>query len=257
MGTMGLKREDAGAGGGIEGAAATIETAIFVDDFNYGNPSMAKQAALFVNFEIDGFDKAWAQNYTLGKAPAYELQDDGYTIKGKLNTSSVAFKFFDAFQKACEDQGLNVDDYLEGSSVKGLNGLRVRLTKVPYETAGGDPKEAIVVGSILTDEPAAKKGRSNGRTGSVAGTGRTNGAAAAPKTVDVSDATEEVIVGLLDTTPVIKKGDLPQLVAAAAKKDPNVKLMTQQCFKESWLGDAERPWEFDRKSGRLKAREDE
>lgn len=250
MGTMGLKREDAGAGGGIEGAAATIETAIFVDDFNYGNPSMAKQAALFVNFEIDGFDKAWAQNYTLGKAPAYELGDDGYTIKGKLNTGSVAYRFFDAFQKACEDQGLNVDDYLEGSSVKGLNGLRVRLTKVPYETAGGDPKEAIVVGSILTDEAPAKKAIP------VNGNSKERKSFARP-VVDVSDATEAVIVGLLDATPVIKKGDLPQLVAAAAKKDPNVKAMTQQCFKESWLADEARPWTYDRRAGRLKAKEDE
>ncbi len=234
MNNMSLLKKDAASGGGIEGAFATLETVRFVDDFDYGGRVSDKQAAIFVNYEIDGRDKPWAQHFSLGKAAQYQVSDDGYSIKGKLNKSSVAAVFLGAFEDAVAKQGLDIDTYF-GDGVEALNGLRVRLTNVSYETPSGDKKDAICVGEIVVDEPAVAK----------------KGAAKAAASVD--DITETVIQELLSETSPLKKADLPQLVAASAKGNPNVKAMTQLCFKEAWLADEARPWSYDRKAGKLKA----
>lgn len=255
---MSLRTSEAVDGGGVEGALATLETVRFVDDFNYGGRTKDYQAAIFVNLVIDGMDKPWPQNYALGKAVNYEVSEDGYSIKGKLNRSSVAASFLGALETAIAAAGLNEDDYL-GETVEPLNGLRVRLTNIKYTNpVSGDIKDQIVVGSIVTDEPK-QKGRAK-----IQVTTRTSPSGnkfnyhkpdpePVKAAVDVTGETEDIILGLLHETPIIKKGDLPQLVAAAAKSNPNVRAIMQQCFKETWLGEESRPWSFDRKTGRLKA----
>lgn len=234
-----LRRKDATAGGGIDGATAVISEAEFVQEFDYGGRQSKTVAALRIVFDIEGFDKPWEQHYSVGPSDRWEVQDNGDSIKsmGKgagLNSSSNAFRFFDAFETACEASEKNPDDYLGEGSVAPLRGLGVRLGNIDYETAGGDPKKLIVVTAVL-DEPAKGKGKPT-----------------APKTADVEGDLETVISELLEDTPTIKKGDLAQLVAQAAKKHPAVKAMTQLAFKEAWLGDENRPWEYDRKAGKLK-----
>ena len=240
---MSMRREDATAGGGIDGAMATIKEIGYVSKFDYGGRQSKTQAALRVVYAIDGMEKPWEQHYTLGASSRYEVADDGYSVEGKLNENSGAFRFFDNLQTAVEEQKLDLGTYC-GDSVEPLEGARVQLKNVEYETVGGDTKKAPVIAAI---EEAAKNGKkANG-----------SGKGASKATADPAMETEAYIVALLDEDSPIKKADLPQLVQQAAKKNPNLKAITQQCFKEAWLYDDARPWDSDRKKGRIAKKEED
>lgn len=239
------RRENATSGGGIDGASATISEIGYVADFDYGGRQSKTQAALRVVYDIDDMDKPWEQHYTLGASGRYTVAKDGYSVEGSLNKQSGAYRFFDHLQTAVEAQGLDMDTYL-GESVEPLEGARVKLKNAEYETVGGDSKRAPVIAEIIVEE---KKGKAKGGAGKPAGK--------PAKTVDPADAAEAFIQELLTETSPIKKGDLPSLLSQAAKKDPNAKAIVQMAFKEAWLYGEDRPWDSDRKKGKIALREAE
>jgi hypothetical protein len=234
------RRENATEGGGIDGALATIKEIGYVQEFTYGGRQSKPQAALRVVFDIDDMEKPWEQHYTLGASSRYEVASDGYSVEGTLNKQSGAYRFFDHLQAAVEADSLDMDTYL-GESVEPLEGLRVRLKNVEYQTVGGEDKRAPVIAAIIEEDKKAKG----------------KGGKAAAKSVDPADEAEALIEELLSEKSPIKKGDLPTLLGQAAKKSPNVKAIVQQAFKESWLFSEDRPWDSDRKKGVVKVREDD
>lgn len=251
-GGLSLRTKDATSGGGTEGALATISEIGFVDEFTYGGRQKDKpQAAIGVVYTIDGFQKPWDQHFTVGPSDKYEVVSDGDGIRstGKatgLNDKSAAYAFFAAIEKAAEASNVDIDELLPNddgyTSVRPLEGRRVRLTNIKFTTVGGDVKELVVPGEFVDDEPATK-GKSNGK------------AAKASSSESVEEKTEAAISKLLEDSPV-KKGDLANEVFGANRKDPDVKAMMNLCFKDAWISSDDRPWDFDKKKGVLKARED-
>jgi hypothetical protein len=244
-----LRTQDATSGGGIEGALATIAEIGFVDEFTYGGRQKDKpQAALCVKYEIEGFDKPWEQNYTLGPSEKYEVVADGDGIRsvGKqagLNKNCSAFKFFEALEAAAGD---DLDELIpeiedeEGCySVRPLEGRQVRLTNAKFKTVSGDEKDLPVIASLEEGDAPAKsaKGKSSAKGG------------------NLDAKTEAAVSALLEDNTSIKKGDLANMIFAENKKDADVKAMMQLCFKDSWVADESRPWTYDKKKGVLKATE--
>ena len=242
-GGMSLRSKDAVSGGGTEGALATIAEIGFIDEFTYGGRHKDKpQAALRVQYDIDGMDKPWIDNYTCGPTERYEVVADGDGIKstGKaegLNKNSTAFKFFEALEAAAESSGLDIDELTPeldegGHSVRPLEGRRVRLTNVKFETVGGDTKDLVVIGSFEDEAPAKGKGTKPAGKSSV------------------EDETRTIVESLLDANKSIKKADLGNLVYREDRKNPKIKDMMQLCFKDSFLASC---GEYDSKRGVLKA----
>lgn len=246
-----LRKADQTKGGGPR--QATITDIRFVDDFNYGGKQDKDSAALYVEFEIDGFKKPWDANMTVGPAEAWELVDDGDAIKrsngkdGGLNESSNAGRFMGALCDAIEAQGLDFDEVLPDNTVRALRGARVTVEKLEYQTVGGDDKDMFVIESIVElGGTSSKKGaKDKSKMGSVKG---------GPS---VEEKTEAAILELLEEKSPIKKGDLPTLVSSAVKKDPDAKAITQLAFKDSFVFAEDRPWDSDKKKGTLKKREDD
>lgn len=258
-GGLSLRAKDVTKGGGTEGALATLATIGFVDEFTYGGRQKDKpQAALNVIYEIDGFPKPWDQNFTIGPSEKYKVIEDGDGIRstGKgtgLNEKCAAAAFFRALEAAAEEAGLDLDELLPeidggGNSVRPLEGRRVTLTNVKFETVGGDIKELIVIGSF-PEEAAPAKG-SKGAAGKPAGRTSSKGGPS------IEEATATAVAALLADKSPIKKGDLANLVYGDNKKDANVKAMMNLCFKESFLAAEGQPWEYDKKRGVLKAVEE-
>jgi hypothetical protein len=248
-----LRTADATSGGGIEGATATISEIGFVGEFTYGGRQKDKpQAALRVEYTIDGFDKPWEQNYTLGPAEKYEVVSDGDGIisTGKqsgLNKKCSAFAFFSALETAAEEGGLDLDDLLPSEdgvqSVRPLEGRTVRLTNAKFETVSGDTKDLPVIGAFEGDA-APKKGKS-----------KSNGKA---KGGDIEGDTEAAVLALLeDAGKPIKQTALSNDIYAANRKNPNAKAMMELGFKKSWVFDDARPWDSDTKKGTIAAREED
>ena len=244
-----LRTADATDGGGIEGALATITEIEFVSKFTYGGRQKDKpQAALRVEYKIEGFDKPWEQHHTVGPTEKYEVVADGDGIKalGKqtgLNKKSSAFAFFNAVETAAEQAHLDLDELLPEiddenvHSIRPLEGRQVRLTNIKFETVGGDTKDLPVIASFETKEQSA---RGNGKSSASRGAG------------GVETKTEEAVKALLEAQTSVKKGDLSDLVYQENKKDKDVRAMMQLCFKESWLSDEARPWSYDKKKGILR-----
>ena len=246
-----LRTKDAVDGGGTEGALAAITEIGFVEGFTYGGRQKDKpQIALHVVYAIEGFDKPWDQNYTVGPEDRYELVEDGDGVRGLgkaagLNRKSTAYAFFAALEAAAESSDVDLDDLLpeidgeDVQSVRPLEGRQVRLTNAKFETVSGDTKDLVVIGSFVSDEaPPAKAARGGKKTGS--------------KNVEAD--TEAAIEALLaDADNPVKKGEVPNLIYAADRKNPNIRAMMQVAFKESWLADEDRPWTYDKKRGVLKA----
>ncbi len=259
-GGLSLRTADATKGGGTEGALATITEINFVDEFTYGGRQKDNpQAALNVVFEIEGFEKPWDQNYTIGPSDKYEVIEDGDGIRSKgkgtgLNEKCSAYAFFAALEAAAAESDEDLDELLPeidggGNSVRPLEGRQVRLTNVKFETVGGDKKELIVIGSFEAEDAAPAKGKGgSGKAASVKGAKSKGGPSLDDKTIDAIKAL------LADKSP-IKKGDLANLVYQDNKKDADVKAMMNLCFKESFLAEDGRPWEYDKKRGVLKATE--
>lgn len=242
-----LRTKDATEGGGIEGAMATVAEIGFVDEFTYGGRQKDRpQAALRVEYHIEGFQKPWEQHYSLGPSDKYEVVLDGYgvTSTGKqqgLNKKSSAFAFFSALEEAAQDQIEDLCPEEDGVfSVKPLEGIRVRLTNAKFTTVSGDTKDLVVIGSIEEDAPAPAKGR---------------GGKAAASDFDVEDYTENAIVALLEDKSPLKKSDLANMVFQADRKHPQIKAAMQLALKDVWVFGDDRPWDADRKKGTIRARE--
>lgn len=243
-----LRKADRTTGGNSR--EATITQLKFVDDFDYGGRQKKVQTALYYEYEIDGFQKPWDGHAAVGPATQWEVVDGGDGIRkanGKdegLNENCVADKWFAAVEAAVEAQGLDIDDVLPDNTLVALRGARVLLKDAKYETVGGDEKEIKVIDQIL-ELGNAKKTAKGGKA-------KAGGAA---KSVDIEAAAENVILELLQEKSPLKKADLPTLIAGAAKKDPNVKAMTQLAFKDAWVFGEDRPWDSNRKKGTIETRE--
>lgn len=254
--TFSVRTKDATQGGGIEGALATITEIGYVDEFTYGGRQKDKpQAALRVVYAVDGMDKPWEQNHSVGPTEKYEVVLDGYGIRsaGKqkgLNTKCSAFAFFAALETACEESGIDIDELIPEEdgvySVEPLEGRRVTLTNTKFETVGGDKKDLPVIASFITEE--AKPGKSNGKANGKSGSKQL--------AISVDEKLEIAILAILANQPSIKKANLSNLVFADNKKDADVKAMMNLSFKDTWLADEARPFDFDRKKGVLTAKED-
>lgn len=241
-----LRKADQTQGGGAR--QATITEIAFVDDFDYGGRQSKAQAALKVVFEIDGFQKPWDQHCTVGPAEAWEVTDDGYGIArssgkaGGLNDSSNAGRFLGAAEDAAVAGSLDLDDVFVDNTVRALEGARVNIEKLKYETVGGDEKEMFVIESFIELGGTSKKAKKGGGT-------KAGG--------NVESDTETVVLALLDDKSPLKKADLPTLVASAAKKNPNARAMTQLVLKDAFLFSEDRPWDSDKKKGTIKVREND
>jgi hypothetical protein len=252
-----LRTKDATQGGGIEGALATIQEIGFIDKFTYGGRQKDNpQAALRVVYAVDGMDRPWEQNHTLGPAEKYEVIADGYGIRsaGKqsgLNSKCSAFAFFTALEAAAEESGVDIDEIVpdEGGvfTVEPLEGRRVTLTNIKFETVGGDKKDLPVIASFITED--TKPGKSNGKAN-----GKSGGKQLA---ISVDEKLDNAIVALLEEAPSIKKAKLSDLVFQANRKDADVKAMMNLTFKDTWLADETRPFNYDRKKGVLTAKDAE
>lgn len=251
-----LRTADATDGGGIEGALATITEIGFVDEFTYGGRQKDNpQAALRLVYTIDGFDRPWEQHHSVGPSEKYEVIAGGDGIKpvGKsagLNRKCSAYAFFTAVEEAATEAGLDLDELLpeiedEGTqSIRPLEGRRVRLTNIKFETVGGEKKDLPVIGAFVDDEAPAAKGKGGKATAK---------AAKSASSEDIEAKTVAAIEALIEEHTSVKKGDLANLVYTANKKDADVKAMMNQCFKDAWLADDARPWTFDKKKGLLRA----
>lgn len=241
-----LRKADQTQGGNAK--EATITQLKFVDDFDYGGRQSEPQAALFYEYEIDGFARPWDGHASVGPAKQWDVTDDGDGIKrangkdGGLNDSSIAGRWFAALEEAVEAQGLDFDEVLPDNTIRALRGARVTLKNLTYQTVGGDDKEMKVIDSII-ELGKPKKGAKGG--------------SAKGGSVDVEAATEACILELLDEKSPIKKGDLPTLVGSAAKKNPNVKAMVQLAFKDAFTLSADRPWDIDKKKGTIAKRDED
>lgn len=242
-----LRTADATDGGGIEGALATIGEIGFVDEFTYGGRQKDKpQAALYIKYEVEGFDKPWEQNYTLGPSEKYEVVNDGDGIRavGKqtgLNRKCSAYAFFNALETAASESDVDLDEILPEEdgvhSVRPLEGRRVRLTNTKFETVGGDKKDLVVIGGFEEGEAAPAKGKSKGKSAKGGG--------------NVEEKTEAAVVELFEDHPTIKKGDLGDYIYQEFRKDADVKAMMNLCLKDAWVASEDRPWEFNKKKGTL------
>lgn len=255
-GGLSLRSKDASAGGGTEGALATITEIGFVDEFTYGGRQKDKpSAALHVVFDIEGFEKPWDQHYSVGPSDKYEVIEDGDGIRGLgkqtgLNKKCPAMLFLTAVEDAAQESGLDIDELLPalddgGNSVRPLEGRAVRLTNIKAETVGGDMKDYIVIAGFEGDaEPAPSKSKSNGK-----------GSSSSKKSSgdDLEAKTIKAVEELIEEHTSVKKGDLPNLIYQANKKDTDAKAMMQLTFKEAWLADEKRPWTYDRKKGLVRA----
>ena len=245
-----LRRENATEGGGTEGALATITEIGFVEKFTYGGRFKdSPSAALHVVFNIDGFEKPWDQHYSVGPSDKYEVLDDGDSIQsmgkaGGLNKKCPCYHFIDAVQDAIEAAKLDLNELLpeeDGiTSVRPLEGQRVRLTNKKLETVGGDLKEYVLIAAF---EDANGNGAAPQKTQK---TQKNNDTTVEAKTIAAVEA-------LIEEHTSIKKGDLANLVYASKKKDTDAKAMMQLCFKDAWVADENRPWSFDKKKGLLRA----
>ncbi len=256
-GGLSLRTKDAVDGGGTEGALATISEIGFVDEFTYGGRFKdSPSAALHVVFDIEGFNKPWDQHYSVGPSDKYEVIADGDGIKslGKaegLNRKCPAFGFIAALEEAA---GTDIDDLMPeldegGNSVRPLEGKRVRLTNVKFETVGGDMKEYVVIAAFVDDASRGKAGKpANGKA-------TTTSSAKASFFGDIEEKTVETIKDLIEEHTSVKKNDLANLVYAVNRKDPDAKAMMQIALKQSWIADEDRPWSFDAKKGILRAAE--
>lgn len=248
-GNASLRKADQTQGGNAK--EATITELKFVDDFDYGGRQSEAQAALYYEYEIDGFQRPWDGHASVGPASQWEVVDDGDGIKrangkdGGLNDSSTAGRWFAALCDAIEAQGLDFDEVLPDNTVRALRGARVTLTNLKYQTVGGDEKEMKVIDSIIELGGGGKKKAGKG------------GSKGADKSVDVESATEAVILELLDEKSPIKKGDLPTLIGSAAKKNPQVKAMVQLAFKDAFTLSPDRPWDVDKKKGTIAKRDED
>jgi hypothetical protein len=177
----------------------------------------------------------------------WEVPDDGYGIArangkdGGLNDSSNAGRFFAALEDAAAASKLDLDDVLVDNTVRALEGARVNIEKLKYETVGGDQKEMFVVESIIELGGTKKKGKG--------GSSKSGG--------DIEGDTETIVLALLEDKSPLKKADLPTLVAGAAKKNPNARAMTQLVLKDAFLFSEDRPWDVDKKKGTIKVREND
>lgn len=239
---LSLNSADGTEGGGTEGALATIKEIEFVDEFDYGGRSNAKgtQAALRVLFAIDGFEKDWEQHYTVGPSKNFEVLDKGNSIKslGKqkgLNKGCNAYLWLTTAEKA---EGY--DNYHSEGSVEDYEGKQVRLTNVDYETVSGDKKKMICIAAFVE---------------ATNGNGKGSAKAKASLSDAISDKTDAAIAALLEDTPKIKRKELANEIYNANKKDGDVKAMMQQAFKDSWVGDADRSFTWDRKKDVITAKD--
>lgn len=225
------RRDDAVDGGGIEGALATMDEVVIVDDFTYGGKFDA-QVALKVTYDIDGMERPWEQNYTFGKPDKYEVLRDGDGLRatGKkqaLNKKSVAYVFFSALEDAAVKSGLDFNDLTTADGefdISPLRGRQVRLTNTEYETAGGDKKEAIVIDEFVGDAPKAK------------------GKTAATKPSNVEAKATAAIERLIEEHTSVKLSDLATQVLNDNRKDPDAKAMMQLALKKAWVEAEARPW---------------
>lgn len=262
-GGLSLRTKDATSGGGTEGALATIREINWVDEFTYGGRQKDNpQAALSVVYDIDGFDKSWDDNYTAGPSDKYEVIADGDGIKslGKatgLNKKCKAHFFFEHLEAAAEEAGLDLDELLPeldegGNSVRPLEGMRVRLTNKPFTAVNGDTKDTVVIGSFVAsgEEAPKSKGKSNGKTG---GNGKVK---ASSDDDDIEEATEQAVLALIEEHTSVKKGDLANLIYQADRKNPTIKAQMNLCFKDAWVSSDDRPWAFNKKTGKLTAKDD-
>lgn len=253
-GGFSTRRENAVEGGG--GNIAVVKEIGWVEEFTYGGRHKDKpSAALRTVFEFEGGEKktvTWEDHWPVGPSSQFEVSRDGYTItrtsgpKG-LNKASAAFFFFDHLQGGIEAGELNIDEYVvedeDGVCVQALEGLTVRLENKPFVNVSGDTKDKKVIVEILVDEPATTKKNGKASKGKPASSD------------DIEDKTVEAVSALLEDNTTIKKGDLANLIYEANRKDADVKAMMNLAFKDAWVSSDDRPWDFDKKRGILKARD--
>jgi hypothetical protein len=245
------RREAAVEGGG---KPAKLEVC-WVPEFNYGGGNYKPNAALRTTYHIEGMQKPWEDHWNMGPSEQFEVSKDGYSLRriagpSGLNKASAGFFFFDALQTALETSGLDIDEYVieeDGTiNIEPLDGLMVTLVNKDFTNVSGDTKEKKVIAGFVADAPTSKsKNGSKGSTSSKNGGG------------NVEAKTIKAIEKLLAEDSPIKKGDLANLLMQANKKDPDVKAMMELCFKDKFIADENRPWEFNSKRGTLVAVEED
>lgn len=251
-GKFSARAKDAVAGGGINGAIATIEKARVLQEFTYGgrfrdNPS----AAIELTFD-PGFE--WKpENYSIGASNSWRVSKDGYTVvaignQEGLNTATAGYLLMKSIDEAAEAAGIDIDDLVphteseDGFSVEGLEGRTVRLAQVPFTTKGGDEKQKVVIGAFIVDAVA---GKSNG------------GGKKATRSSDESaeEKTAAAVLALLEDTSRIKFADLGNLIFDAHRKDPDAKKMMKLAMTDEFVAGIEGV-AFDKKKGVLTAAEE-
>lgn len=244
---MSTKAADATeGGGGLSGARFEIKEIEYVQEFEYpGSSGNGASAALRVVYEIEGHDKEWERHYTLGKSDRFTVIEDGNAIEGPgLNKNSNAFRWFEAAEEADGYDGFHDDGTI--SDYVGKTGT---IKTIPYVTANGDQAKypLIAIGSFDDGTPTKKNGKtsSNGKSAVAGARTSTKGGK-----VSLEEKAQAAAAAVVNEEEKVKKGDLPGLVFAANKKDPDAKAIMQLCFKESFLANIPGV-EYDKKKGVL------
>lgn len=236
--SLSLKKSKQQAGGFLDDVDVTL-TRLRFEPFDYNGNIPDPVPALKVTMTTeDGEERE--QYYSAGSFDRVKIRKDGKALDPAdeseaegLSKSSKAGKFLASLM----DAGFDEDKVDEEVDV--FEDLVVHVQNKPWK--GFNSKEGDTILLVTKIKGAGEEEAAPAKGKPAAGKGAKTGADS------IKDKTAKLIVTLLETADKnkIPKSKISTLVFKAAKKDPDVKKMTELALDDEFLGADDQPFDFD------------